>query len=142
MCVRDSVVMSIESAPRPARNRRARPAAGAPDASIDSSRPPEDLLPDGGNPPTPAPAPDTLPARGEFDADPGHSRDAEVDLVLEQLTPIRSRAALVSSYEREAFHRVGCAVGGRRSRATRLAYVRRWLALGADPGADPGAAGS
>ena len=49
---------------------------------------------------------------------PGHRR--EVDSVVEQLTPIRSRLALLSSWERES----------QRGSVVRLAYAIVWLRLG------------
>ncbi len=68
------------------------------------------------------------------DADPwGESAFArEVDLVRDQLAPIRSRRALAASFERESFRRTphDGAVEPVVLRAPRVAYALRWLELG------------
>lgn len=145
--------MSIASRRNPVRDRGARPVGTT--FWLDSSRPPADLLSDGGDAPTPAPARNPLPVRGALiqpiepripsrpqlcgpHGGPRDSFDVEVDVVLEHLAPIVTRSALVSSFRREAFHRDWGACDGHRPRVIRIAYARRWLALSSDPRRDLG----
>lgn len=63
---------------------------------------------------------------------PGFGR--EVEVVLEQLAPVRSRAALAGSYGREAFRRLPAdhvpdGPDAARAAAVRVAYALRWLDL-------------
>ncbi len=96
--------------------------------SIGISRPPTELLPDGGTPaPALAPAPERVLARDAPRLIRGRrvddrSREADVSFVRDQLEPIRSRRSLAASYRREA------TLAG----ATGLAYALRWLELGPD----------
>jgi len=53
----------------------------------------------------------------------------EVGLVRAHLAPIRSRAGLVASFSREAFHAVPADQGGEATGALRVAYALRWLEL-------------
>ena len=107
-----------------------------------------DLLPSGGPPDRPRPAP--TPQR-ELPRDAllllrslrDRPRDAgpwgepafarEVDRIRAQLAPIRDRRGLAASYGREAFRVHGtpaCADAVARPRASRAAYAIRWLELG------------
>src|SRR4029077_7971553 len=56
----------------------------------------------------------------------------EVDRIRAQLAPIRDRRALAASWAREAFrvHGTSVADGPTRPRASRAAYLVRWLELG------------
>ncbi|CAN5599465.1 hypothetical protein BH20CHL7_BH20CHL7_14620 [soil metagenome] len=88
--------------------------------------PPEDLLPSGGTHPEPVDGPDRAWSDVRF--------RERVDAIRHQLAPLRSRAALVASYGREASHVTvdGRASGRPSAPATPLqvAYALRWLELG------------
>jgi hypothetical protein len=112
--------------------------------TIGTAAPPSGvLLPSGGTPapgPVPAPTralaldalrllrclrdPARVPARW---AEPAFGR--EVDLVRAHLAPVRSRAVLAASFEREAFH-VVMDRHSLDSGPVRVAYALRWLELG------------
>ena len=53
----------------------------------------------------------------------------EVGLARAHLAPIRSRAGLVASFSREAFHAVPADQVGEATAAVRVAYALRWLEL-------------
>jgi hypothetical protein len=116
-------------------------------ASVDSSRPPTDLLPEGGAPAlAPAPTPDRVLARDALrlirlarTTGPaqiswfGGDLSREVEAIRRQLDPIKSRRALSASYRREASNRIGAPDGnGWQAGVVRLAYTLRWLELGRD----------
>jgi len=52
-----------------------------------------------------------------------------VDVIRSQLAPLRSRAALVASYGREADHRLHDGHVARAVTALQVAYALRWLEL-------------
>jgi len=54
----------------------------------------------------------------------------EVGLVRAHLAPIRSRAGLVASFSREAFHVIPADQVDEAAGAVRVAYALRWLELG------------
>ncbi|MEX1173839.1 MAG: hypothetical protein WEG56_14685 [Chloroflexota bacterium] len=87
--------------------------------------PPEDLLPSGGTHRAPVADPDRAWSDVTF--------RERVGAIRQQLAPLRSRAALVESYGREASHVTvdGRAPGGESTPATPLqvAYAIRWLEL-------------
>lgn len=77
-------------------------------------------------------------------ASPGlHERvkvDERVALVRAQLSPIRSRSALLDSYERESLNLLSHgATPGSEVQILELAYALRWLELPAESVARPGA---
>lgn len=108
------------------------------------SRPPEELLPEGGNlAPAPAPALQRVLARDAIrsirGARPQESVSKEVEVVRLQLAPIRTRRSLAASYRREAFHLTDIEIGPpdvatvwSPAAVCRLAYAIRWLELGPD----------
>lgn len=123
------------------------PASGSRDergTPIGTSRPPEELLPDGGNlAPGPVPAPDRVLARDarrlleslRLQHQPrasGSILTAEMEAVRDQLRPIRSRRSLAASYGREAFHDRAAQTDRGSVHPTRIAYALRWLELGPD----------
>ena len=138
--------MSI--ATRPNRGDLATGSGNGSGSTTGISRPPKELLPDGGNlVPAPAPAPERVLAQdalhllrlmrlnGPGSLPPGtRSLVPDVESVHRQLLPIRSRRSLAASYRREAFHeRVLLTQDTIESAgATRVAYVLRWLELGPD----------
>lgn len=97
--------------------------------------PPEELLPSGGpdhHAATSRPAPAARPARRAPRTDAAFQR--RVRGIHRQLLPIATRAALASSYGREAARRLDGPrpAATRRLVAVQVAYALRWLEL-ADP---------
>jgi hypothetical protein len=124
------------------------------ETSVGISRPPKELLPEGGNlAPAPAPALPRVSARDAIRSIRGARRigsserlpwpqgsvSEEVEIVRRQLAPIRTRHSLAASYRREAFHVMDTemdppdvATVWSPAAVCRLAYAIRWLELGPD----------